>query len=216
MKILTFTFLLFITFATTSFAKTAYYPGKILDNSNFAIEGKIGVVSPTYNEIKVKFISDDGKKITYKVSDLEGYQFQVPVFNRETGKYEAKWISYERKTAEDAVVDFGSKDIFAEKVVDGSIEVFNHYIENSDRMSQKLKHFFYVEREGAIGFTKLTKQNYVDIMKTLTADMPELSKLIGTPGNGYKYVAKLAKTYNQTKGNRTPVTGQKRMDLVAH
>ena len=214
MKTLIYTFILIIATATTSFAKTDYYPGKVVDNAGQAIEGKIGVVSPTYNEIKVKFIATNGKKKTYKVADLEGYSFEVPVFNRKTKKYEAKTVSFERKTAEDAVVDFGSKELFVEKAVDGNIEVFNHYAEGSDRMSQKLVHTFYVEKDGQIGFTKLTRKNYSAIMQDLTADMPELSKLVGTPGHGYKYIAKMAKTYNDTKGLRQPVSTPQPLDIV--
>ena len=205
MKTKSLTFILIITMTTTSLAKTPYCPGKVITNNGKIIEGEIGVISPTYNEIKVKFINKNGKKSTFNTKHLKGYAFQVPIFNKETRKYEKAWVNYERKVAEERVVDFSSKSIFAEKTVDGTIKVFNHYAEVSNRVGQKVQHCFYVEKEGQIGFTKLTKKNYRAIMQALTADMPELSKLVGTGGYGYKYIPKMAKTYNNTSGVRYPL-----------
>ena len=186
--------LLFAIFANTGQAKTAYYSGKIIQNDDKIISGKIEVVSPIHNELKVNFIHPDQKKQTFTVKDIKGYYFDVSVYCKESRKYKTHTISYERKVTEDPVVPMGSKEIFVERIVEGSVNIYNHYSELSGQV--KLNHFFYVECKGSVGFTKLTKENYIDILKNLMKNVPELGDQVGKKGYDYKYLLKVVQEYN--------------------
>ena len=178
-------------------AKSAF-EGFVLTNDNQKIVGKVYVISPTLNELKVKFIDEAGKKQTFKARDLQSYSFEVPKYNKATKSYGTETITYIRKVVEDAPVRMGSKDILIERQVNGDIQVYNQYIEDDAKIGGTIAHFFYVEKtNGSVDFTKITKKNYKKIMKTATVEFPALSNKVGTKGFGYKHIVKIAKLYNQ-------------------
>ena len=174
------------------------FEGFVLTNENQKIVGQVYVISPTLNELKVKFVNEAGKKQTFKAKELQSYSFVVPKYNKETKSYGTETITYVRKVVEDAPVRMGSTDVLIERQVDGDIQVYNHYVEEDAKIGGTIGHFFYVEKSnGSIEFSKVTKKNYKKIMKSATAEFPELSTKVGTKGFGYKYIVKIAKIYNQ-------------------
>jgi hypothetical protein len=189
-----------ITIAQVS-AKKAF-AGYVINTDGQKIEGQVVVVSPTYNELKVKFIHTNNKKETFKAKELTEYGFEVKKYNRATKGYETINITYVRKVVEDAPVRFGATDIMVERQVNGEIKVYNQYTEADAKIGGKVQHFFYVETTNGVEFTKVTKSNYKKIMKVATASLPSLQKLVGTKGFGYKHIAKIATTYNETMSTR--------------
>ncbi len=173
------------------------FDGFVLTNDNEKIVGKVYVISPTFNELKVKFINEAGKKQTFKAKELQSYSFEVPKYNKATKSYGTETITYIRKVVEDAPVRMGSKDVLIERQVNGDIQVYNQYIEQDAKIGGTIGHFFYVEKSnGSVEFTKVTKKNYKKVMKSATVEFPELSIKVGTSGFGYKHIVKIAKLYN--------------------
>jgi hypothetical protein len=197
-----FTIAFILLLAISASARKSSFNGYIVTTENDTLYGKVFVAGPTANELKVKFIDENNSKSFFKARDLQSYAFEVPKFNKETRKHGTEWIQYVRKTVEDAPVRFGTTDIMIEKQVDGDIQVFNQYTEADEKIGGTLKHYFYVESTGKVDFSKVTKGNYKEIMKTATADFMELNNKIGKKGFGYKYIVKIAKIYNQHKASR--------------
>lgn len=197
---LTLILLIFAMNVATAAKKT--FSGYVVTTEQDTLYGSIFVVSPTANELKVKFIDENKNKYNFKARDLESYAFEVPKYNKELKKHTTEWIQYVRKTVEDAPIRFGTNDILVERQVNGDIQVYNQYIEADAKIAGTLAHFFYVESQGKVDFTKITKNNYKDIMKKATADFMELNKKIGQKGFGYKHIVKIAQLYNQNKSNR--------------
>ena len=197
---LTLILLLFITTAT--FAAKKSFSGYVVTTENDTLYGSVLIVSPTANELKVKFVDENQKKYNFKASDLESYSFEVPKYDKELRKHTTEWIHYVRKTVEDAPIRFGTTDILVERQVNGAIQVYNQYVEADEKIGGTLAHFFYVESQGKVDFSKITKQNYKKIMQKATADFMELNKKIGQKGFGYKHIVKIAQIYNQHYSNR--------------
>ena len=114
--------LLIIAIATITFAFTAeatskkVYNGYVVTVSNETIHGQIQMLSPTLNEVKVKFIHKDGKKQIFKAADLKSYSFQVPVYNKATKSSELTWITYTKQTVDRSPVPFGAKEVLLERL----------------------------------------------------------------------------------------------------
>lgn len=206
MKTNIFTIICFFTllFVGSEVSAKNVFDGFVLTNNNEKLTGKVYVISPTLNELKVKFVSENGKKQTFKAQDLQSYTFEVPKYNKATKSYGTETITYVRKVVEDAPVRMGSKDILIERQVDGNIQVYNQYIEADDKIGGTIGHFFYVEKQdGSVDFTKITKENYKEVMKNATIEFVELHNKIGTSGFGYKHVVKIAQLYNQHMSRTT-------------
>ncbi len=173
------------------------YTGYIVTNQGEKIEGKVYLKSLTSNELKVKFVNTSNKKHTYKAKQLQEYGFVMQKYNQTTKSYEDVTITYIRKEVEDAPVRFGTKDILIQRSVKGSINVYNQYIELDGKIGSNLEHFFYVEKENNPNFTKVTKENYKQILTEMVADYPELKAKVGSRGFGHKHIMKMAKLYNE-------------------
>lgn len=182
-------------------AKT--FTGKVTLTNGETIEGQIYIISPTSNQLKVKVKDSKNKKHKFASKEVDNYTFEVPRYNKHLKKHINVTISYVSKTVEDAPVRFGTKDILVERPVDGDLKVYNQYMEEDAKIGGSLAHVFYVERaDGTLGFTKVTKANYKEVMRQATADFPALQEKIGTSGFGYKHILKMAKAYNTRNSGR--------------
>lgn len=188
---------------TTDVKAAKTFKGQVSLTNGEVVEGKIYIISPTANQLKVKVKDNNNKKHSFKAKEVESYSFEVPRYNKHLKKHIEVTIQYVSKTVEDAPVRFGTNDILVERPVDGALQVYNQYVEADEKIGGTLKHFFYIEKQnGNIGFTKVTRENYKEVMLEATADYPALSKKIGTNGYGYKHIIKMAKMYNQRHTNR--------------
>lgn len=195
MKNLLTTILLTVLFAVTSNAAKVYQ-GYVVLNNDEKVEGTIQMLSPTLNEIKVKFTSKDGKKITYKAKQVQEYSFQVEKWNNKTRVYEVKNITYTRQNVNRSPIAFGPTNVLVERQLKGSINMYNHFIEMNNNVRQPFLHVLYVEKSKD-ELVEVTKSNYKVTLKGMIADYPELSAKIGTKGYGFKYVTKIITSYNE-------------------
>jgi len=155
------------------------------------------MLSPTLNEVKVKFISEDGATTTYKAKDVSSYSFQFPKYDHKTKTYNNEVIEYVKKEVGVSPVPFGAKEVLVERQAAGSISLYNFYAETR-QAAHAYAHNYFVEKNGQM--IELNRTNFKSVLKDLVADYPELSAKVGKKGYGYSKIAKIIKEYN---GNNT-------------
>jgi hypothetical protein len=195
MKNLFTTILLTVLFAVTSNAAKVYQ-GYVVLNNDEKVEGTIQMLSPTLNEIKVKFTSKNGKKVTYKAKQVKEYSFQVTKWNKATRTHDIKNIVYTRQNVERSPIAFGPTNVLIERQLTGSINMYNHFVETNADAKQPFLHVVYVEKSAG-ELVEMTKSNYKITLKGMLADYPELSTKVGTKGFGFKHVSKIIASYNE-------------------
>ncbi|NJN76920.1 MAG: hypothetical protein HC803_00165 [Saprospiraceae bacterium] len=187
--------LLFAIFAVTVFANSnaKVYEGSVILENGQTLEGKIEMLSPTLNEVKVKFIDNNGRSTTYKAKEVAGYNFIFPKYNAKTKSYDNQVIEYVKREVSTAPIPFGPREVLVERQVKGSISLYNFYVETR-ASSVAFTHNYFVEKDGQM--IALDKSNYKEILKDLVADYPELKTKIGRKGYNYSSIAELIEEYN--------------------
>jgi hypothetical protein len=169
------------------------YDGFVITISGDTLQGKLEMLSPTMNQIKIKFIDESGKKELYKAKDLQAYAFKVEVWNRDSKEKELKWIYYIKKTVERPPVPFSSTEVLVQQEVVGNISVYNYFIET--RVEQNMEHIIYLEKNNVLYV--VNKDNYKEILKELMMDFPFMKEKVGTKGYTYNTLEETIKEYNQ-------------------
>ncbi len=104
-------FLLVLFWAAPSFASKVYN-GYLIRNDYKKEVGKIQMISPSLNEVKVKFISKAREKKTYKAREVKAYGFWVEKWNRKEKKYESTEVIYVRQKVTRSPIPFGPKKYY--------------------------------------------------------------------------------------------------------
>jgi hypothetical protein len=169
------------------------YDGFVITISGDTLQGKLEMLSPTMNQIKIKFIDESGKKELYKAKDLQAYAFKIEVWNRDSKEKELKWIYYIKKTVERPPVPFSSTEVLVQQEVVGNISVYNYFIET--RVEQNMEHIIYLEKNNVLYV--VNKDNYKEILRELMMDFPFMKEKVGTKGYTYNTLEETIKEYNQ-------------------
>ena len=187
--------LLFMVFTVSIFANNnvKIYKGSVTLENGQVLEGQIQMLSPTLNEVKVKFVANDGSITTYKAKEVAAYSFIFPKYNAKTKSYDNNVIEYVKKEVSIAPIPFGPKAVLVERQVSGIINLYNFYVETR-ASAEAFTHNFFVEKDGQM--ITLDMNNYKIVLKDMVADYPELKAKVGTKGYTYKYIAKTIKEYN--------------------
>ena len=200
MKIFTIllsTIFLTLSFTTSNAASDKMYSGYVVTVSNDTIHGKIQMLTPSLNEVKVKFTEEGtNKKYTFKSTDLSLYSFNVPVYKHKEKRHVDQVITYVRKSVERAPVAFGTKEPLIERPVEGSINLYNYYVEQNDNVQAPFTHVFYVEKDNSNSLVEVNRTNFKEVLRDWTRDYPELNAKIGAKGYGYKFITKIISEYN--------------------
>lgn len=195
MKITCTLFILSFLVTISAFAGKTY-DGYVLLNNATKIEGTIKMLSPTLNEVKVKFTAKNGKETTYKAKEVKEYGFKVEKWNKTTRQYQMMPITYTRQKVERSPIAMGPTNVLIERQITGAINLYNHYVERNSEASSPFMHFLYVQ-VGNDELTHLHKKNYKTVLKEMTAQFPELASKIGSREYGFKYISKIVSTYNE-------------------
>lgn len=190
-----FTIFSLVAIFSVSASATKSYQGYVVLNNDEKVEGTIQMLSPTLNEVKVKFTSTDGKKITYKAKEVKEYGFQVEKWNSQTRVHDVNTIVYVRQNVERSPVAFGPTSVLIERQESGAINMYNHFVEQNANTENPFVHVIYVQKANN-DLVEVTKSNYKVVLKEMTAEYPELSAKVGTKGYGFKHVAQMVSTYN--------------------
>jgi hypothetical protein len=184
-----------MTFAITAFANddAKVYTGSVLLESGETLVGQIEMLSPTLNEIKVKFIASNGKATTYKASEVLAYSFAFPKYDASTKSYINETIEYVKKELTVSPIPFGPKSVLIERQVKGTINLYNFYMETR-AAEHAFGHNYFVEKDGQM--IEMNRENFKNILKDMVTNYPELQVKIGTKGYGYNQVAQIIQEYN--------------------
>lgn len=185
-----------ILFATTASAETKIYKGYVLTISGEKLIGEIEMLSPTLNEVKVKFIGQGNTKQLFKAKEVKEYAFVVKKWNKEEKAYNEQWITYVQKEVERAPIAFGSTSVLIEREIEGTINLYNHYIEQNGNTQEPFAHVIYLEKE-INNLVSVTKENYKPILKKMMADNPNLVAKIGTKEHTFPKLIDVLIMYNQ-------------------
>lgn len=203
---------LLMTFAVTAFANddAKIYSGTVTLENGEMLVGQIQMLSPTMNEVKVKFIAADGSKTTFKANEVAAYSFEFPKYDYKTKSYNNEVIEYVKKDVGVSPVPFGAKEVLVERQVAGSINLYNFYSETR-QTAHAFAHNFFVEKDGQM--IELNRENFKTVLKDLVADYAELSTKVGKKGYGYRHISKIIAEYNEYNAPRNEVLGMN--DVVA-
>lgn len=184
-----------MTFAITVFANDGakVYSGTVTLENGETLSGQIQMLSPTMNEVKVKFISEDGTTTTYKAKEVASYSFVFPKYNQATASYDNEVIEYVKKEVSVSPVPFGPKAVLVERQAAGTINLYNFYAETR-QASHAYAHNYFVEKDGQM--ISIDRENFKTVLKDIVADYPELRAKVGKKGYGYKYIAKIITEFN--------------------
>ena len=184
-----------MTFAVTVFAndEVKVYEGSVTLENGETLKGQIQMLSPTLNEVKVKFIASNGQATTYKAKDVASYSFKFPKYNASTKSYDNQTVEYVKKNVTVAPVPFGPKAVLVERQVEGTVSLYNFYAETR-AAAHAFTHNYFVEKDGQM--IEVTRENFKTILKDMVADYPELQAKVGKKGYGYKYITNIITEYN--------------------
>lgn len=190
-------------FASNVFAgqSNKIYKGYIINNSGEKLEGEIQMLSPSLNEVKVKFTNSNNEKKTYKAKDVKEYAFKVEKWNKETRNHVEEWVFYTRKNVERSPVPFGPTEVLVERQVEGAISMYNHFVEQNATTEAPFIHVIYVEKQNK-ELISVTKENYKKVLRELTTDYPVIHNSIGTKGNGFKHISNIITAYNNAVSSK--------------
>jgi hypothetical protein len=190
-----FTILALTIIFSVSASAAKSYQGYVVLNNDEKVEGTIQMLSPTLNEVKVKFTSTAGKKVTYKSKEVKEYGFSVEKWNKTTRTHDVKTITYVRQNVERSPIAFGPTNVLVERQETGVVNMYNHFVEMNNNVKNPFVHVIYAQK-GNDDLVEVTKSNYKVVLKGMTAEYPELSSKVGTKGYGFKHVAQIISTYN--------------------
>lgn len=190
----TLTLFLFIFLSLASlFAKD--YQGYVILNNDDKVEGAIQMLSPTLNEVKVKLIDKAGKHLTYKSKEIKEYSFQVEKWNKETHTHDLVSVIYVRKNVERSPVAFGPTEVLIQREVNGTINLYNHFVEQRMNPEEPFSQVIYVEKNHS-ELIAIDKENFVAVLKNMMAEYPELSAKVGSRGYGIKHITEIVAAFN--------------------
>ena len=184
-----------MTFAVTVFANddVKVYEGSIVLENGETLVGQIQMLSPTMNEVKVKFIASNGQSTTYKAKEVASYTFDFPKYDHKTKSYNNITVEYVKKNVTVAPIPFGPKEVLVERQAEGVVSLYNFYTETR-AAAHAFSHNYFVEKDGQM--VEVNRENFKSIMKDMVADYPQLKAKVGTKGYSYKYIANIVNEYN--------------------
>lgn len=168
------------------------YDGFVVTTTGDTLHGKLQMLSPTQNQIKIKFISEETERI-FKAKELQTYSFHVLTKNRKTKKETSTWVNYTKKQVERPPVPFGGTEVLLQQIVGGEISLYNYYIEN--RTENTIEHLVYIEKGESLEI--VNKTNYKKLLRILMEDKSEMLEKVGTKGYTFKFLENTLTEYNQ-------------------
>lgn len=196
MKTILYQLTIFLLFTSSANASKSYN-GYIIFNDNSREEGTIEMLSPTLNEVKVKFTSKEGKKQTYKAKEVKEYGFKVEKWNNQTRTHDTNIIVYSRQKVLRSPIAFGPTQVLLERQITGYINLYNHYIEANTNTDSPVSHVIYVQKITENNLVNINKENYKSVLKEMTAEYPELRARIGKKGHTFSSITKTIASYNE-------------------
>lgn len=191
----TFGIIAFFVLGSSSAQAGKVYQGYVITTDKEFIKGKIEMLSPALNEVKVKMETESGERKVFKAKDVQEYGFEVPRWDHETRQHVNTTIVYVKRTVERSPIAFGPREVLLERQVNGAVSMYNHFIEQNANVDEPLIHIIYVEREPGT-LIEINRDNFATVLRSLLSDHADLAANIGTRGYGFKHIPEILAAYN--------------------
>ena len=194
--------LLLVSFVSTNtFAKKGKKaPGYVINNDGEKIEGTIVVGSITDNEVKVTFFAKSGKKNVYKPKHILGYGYEETEED-DLGIEETNWVHYERAKVDYPPKPFGSKTVFMQREEEGPLSLYCYYVEVRNNPRKPYRYYYYLKDEQG-KMTKLEKEDFKKVARSLFKDYSAMSQRIGKKDFLYRNLDRMVRDYNYWVANQ--------------
>lgn len=181
------------------------YDGYVVLNNEERLTGKIEMLSPSLNEVKVKLINKNQERL-FKAKEVKEYGFEVKKWNQKTKKHQMIYVTYVRQVVERSPVAFGPKLVLLEREVKGHISMYHHFIEQNTSIKNPYIHIIYLQKGNKQELVSISKENYKVILKGMVSDYSDLAAKVGTRGYTYSKLIDIITTYNNwAEGNQEEV-----------
>jgi hypothetical protein len=171
--------------------------GYIITNDGDTTIGKIKVQTRSKNQIKVKFVFENGRKKTFRPKNLIGYGYQTRVScgnPRDPNYY--RYRHFLRKTADDKPMPFSSKTVFMEVKESGRAILYSYYLQNNENVENKYIHYYYLQFQDGTRERKITQDDFDWAVPAFLEDCKEMTNLVNTR-MGFANLEELVKIYNE-------------------
>lgn len=185
-----------LTMNAADLPKNKMFSGYVVTIEGDTIQGRIEMISPTVNAVKVRLHKADGSVKTFKAKTLRGYAFRVFQHDKKEGKTIDEWIFYTRKKMSRAPMAFASMDVLVQQEIEGVVNLYNYYTESNEK--QVMSHFYYLE-QGGKELVELSEENYRVELRKFVSDSPEFAKRTGSRKLTYQRVPEFIADYNAWK-----------------
>lgn len=187
---------IFILFSLSSESKSNQsYVGYILTEDGQTIKGKIKMLSPSLNQIRVSIIDKNGLKKTFKAEKIKEYAFTVKKWNHEEREYYFEDVVYIQKTVEKPPCIFGSKTVLLEREVTGRINMYHYFIERRSEVDTPYWHIIYIEK-GNSGLIAVNNNNYKKVLSEVVSEYADLELLYENEDFSFNNLSEVLKRWN--------------------
>jgi len=197
------TLLLFLTFFYFSLdaQNNKSLEGYILLKDGSRAEGKVKIGSITDREVKVSFQrKGTSKKRVYKPKELLGYGFESQDTD-DLGLEDSRWIHFETIKVDYPTKPFGSTTVFVEREVEGTINLYCHYIEVRNNPKKPYRYVYYMKVEAGV-YKKLEEDSFKNTAKKTFKDYPALAARIGKKDFLYRNLDRMVRDFNYWSVNQ--------------
>ena len=172
--------------------KTA--PAYIIHEDGTKEEGKIILGSITDHEVKIKFITQKGKKQQYKAKSLLAYGYEATEKD-DLGKPYKKWKHYEQQQADYPPKPFAETTVFMDREVEGTHNLYCYYIEQRTNVEEPYKYIYYI-KSGDKTLVKVEEKDFLKFSRSFFADYPAMLKGLGKKHFKYINLNRMVRDYN--------------------
>ncbi len=176
--------------------------GYILLKNGSRVEGTCKVGSTiTDREVKITFQrKGTSKKRVYKPKELLGYGYQSTEVD-DWGSEDSRWIHYETIKVDYPTKPFGSTTVFVEREVEGTINLYCHYIEVRNNPKNPYRYVYYMKTEAGV-YKKLEEDSFKSAAKKTFKDYPALAARIGKKDFLYRNLDRMVRDFNYWSVNK--------------
>ena len=93
-----------------------------------------------------------------------------------------------------------------EVMVEGTVTLYDYYVETPRDIENPYKRFFYLEREADAQLIEISKNNYEELASIYFEDNFELADKIGTINHRFRHLYKVVQIYNDWNEMKTTST----------
>lgn len=173
--------------------KSNVFPGYVILESGKRLEGIVQLGTFIERELKIKFV-DRGKKVTYTPEEIKGYGFEQTQID-DLGLEKKSWIHFERMEALEPPRIFAPKNVFVEREVEGTFDLFCFFIQQRSNIDKPYEYYYLLRSEKG-ELTKVTEASFSKKIKQHFGAYTALIDRLGKKQFRFDNMTRIVKDYN--------------------